>query len=162
MNEQKSSVPEQSEPEQVTEAQEQQTASEQESQSSEQDTTEQIDYKSELEKANSRIAELEKKYIMQYLYVNPDDYDEILPKAMKFVDEETSLEEAFSLLSTKYPDKIRLRPHIDMGGSTKGIPLGSNRDAFTAGLSGVVPNHFGESVNNTNSVKDRRTFFDKK
>lgn len=144
MDEQKNSVPEQAEQpksETPAEAQTQQTAAEQESQSSEQnvsESTEQVDYKSELEKANSRIAELEKKCIMQHLFVEPDNYDELLPKAMKLVDEETSLEEAFSLLATKYLKKIRLRPCIDMGGSTKGIKTGS--DSFTSAFRGNIPN----------------------
>jgi hypothetical protein len=161
MEENKSSVPKQSEPEQITEAQEQQTAAEQESQSMEQvqNAPEQIDYKSELEKANLRIAELEKKSIMHNLLVKPDDYDEILPKAMKLVDEETSLEEAFSLLAAKYPEKIRLRPCIDMGGTTKGTDFGD--DSFTSAFRGNLPNSY-PSTANANTVKDRSGFFEKR
>ena len=163
MDEQKNNVPEQVEQstsETPAESQEQQTAAEQESQSPAQnasESTDQIDYKSELEKANSRIAELEKRYIMHRLFVKPDDYDEILPKAMKLVDEKTSLEEAFSLLSIKYPEKIQLKPCIDMGGSTKGIKTGG--DSFTSAFRGNIPNSY-PSTANANTVKDRSGFFE--
>lgn len=165
MDEQKNSIPKQAEQpnsEMPAGSQEQQMEAEQESQSPEQnasESTEQIDYRSELEKANSKIAELEKKCIMQRLFIKPDDYDEILPKAMKLIDEETSLEEAFSLLATKYPEKIRLRPFIDMGGSTKGIQTGG--DSFTSAFRGNIPNSYSSTAN-ANTVKDRSGFFEKR
>lgn len=118
---------------------------------------EQIDYKAELEKANSRIAELEKKYIMQHLFIESEDYDEILPIAKKLVDDETSLDKAFNLLSVKYPEKIRIRPYVDMGGSTPGIQFGG--DEFTSAFKGNIPSSY-PSTENANTVKDRSGFFE--
>lgn len=114
MEENKNSVPEQSEPEQVTEAQEQQTAAEQESQSPEQvqNDPEKIDYKSELEKANAKIAELEMNADISLLkekYRFPDESNvEIVTKARELVSSgfAENLTEAAGMLVAKMPGII--------------------------------------------------------
>ena len=114
MNEQKNSVPEQSEPKQVTEAQEQQTAAEQERQSPEQEqnTAEQIDYKSELEKANSRIAllelEVELSKITRDFKIIEGCENEVVSKAHELIKlgVAKNLLDAAIMLSHSLPDKI--------------------------------------------------------
>lgn len=147
MNEQKNSVPEQSEPEQVTNAQEQQTAAEQESQTSEQDTTEQIDYKSELEKANSRIAELElecDKHTVGKEWLIADGYEnEVIGKAREMIHHgfAENITQAVGMLKETMPEIITANRMPKFSFSTSGGRQFSNTEKsdFTTGLTSSKP-----------------------
>lgn len=148
MEENKNSVPEQSEPEQVTEAQEQQTAAEQESQSPEQveNAPEQIDYKSELEKANSRIAELEMNADISELKVkykfSDDNSAEVVTKARELVSSgfAENITEAAGMLAAKMPDIICANRPITTGFATSNNSIKMDPDIdFERGLNNNKP-----------------------
>lgn len=144
MDEQKNSVPEQAEQpksETPAEAQAQQTAAKQESQASEHGTTEQIDYKSELEKANLRIAELElecEKNIISKEWLIADGHEnEVIEKAREMVKQgfAENTVQAVGMLKETMPDIINPNRMPKFSYSTHGGSFGEKRDtAFSTGL----------------------------
>lgn len=172
MDEQNNSIPEQGEL-QTTEQEQKKGVQEQNPDTK---ISEQIDYKSELEKANAKNAELTKQVVRMEFNISDADIDGMLKKADKLVDEEITLKDALTMLAVKYPDKIKAvekPPIIDMGGSTSGVALAAGPyDSFTRGFSETIPDKpeispYEHPIQNTyyakspNTVKDRGSFYNK-
>lgn len=135
-------------PEQAIESLDQLTTEKQENQSPEQEknTLEQIDYKSELEKANLRIAELEleceKNTISKEWLIANGHENEVIEKAREMVKQgfAENTTQAVGMLKETMPDIINRNKMPKFSYSTHGGSFGERRDtAFSAGLKNEKP-----------------------
>lgn len=143
MNEQKNSVPEQAE--QIMD--EQQPIPEQEASSDQAEPKEeQINYKSELEKANSRIAELElecdKNTISKEWLIAKGSEQEVIEKAHSLVEQgfAKDIVSAVGMLKETFPDVIKPNKMPRFSYSTSnGASFGNDETAFTSGFKNNKP-----------------------
>lgn len=145
MNEQKNSVPEQAE--QIMD--EQQPIPEQEASSDQAEPKEeQIDYKSELEKANSRIAELElecdKNTISKEWLIAKGSEQEVIEKAHSLVEQgfAKDIVNAVGMLKETFPDVIMPKKLPKFSCSTSsGVRFSNDGTAFASGFKNNKPIH---------------------